>query len=159
MNIFKIAIFGLCAFMFMTGCETMDTASKFTRPVIKKRVFDASYDVVWNAVLETVSSQGVEITAADKNKGVITFKKALTNKEAKEYIAPDSRIAWYRANANGEVLIKEEDVGKITVVINMSFRGSISGSSGPLAQSHGGDTSGVFEEKVFYGIKNLVSGN
>jgi hypothetical protein len=158
MGSFKFFIFGLCAFMFMTGCETMDTTAKMTRPVIKKRVFDASYDVVWDAVLKSLATQSVEVTAADKNKGVINFKKSLTNKEAKEYIAPDSRIAWYRANANAEILVKEEDIAKIAVVININFRGNISGSTGPLAQSHGGDTSGVLEENIFYGIKNMVYG-
>jgi len=96
-----------------SGCATLADAqsAKGTGSV---KVYDQPYDVVWNAVVETVNASSLDIVTVNKNEGSILAQGAISA------FSWGENVAIFVESVEGKVQTRVEVVNKRAVPVNVT---------------------------------------
>ena len=95
-----------------SGCATLADAQA-AKGTGKSKVYDKPYDVVWNAVVETVKSSGLELVSENKEKGSILAQAAASA------FSWGENVAIFVEDAGGKIKTRVEVVNKRAVATNI----------------------------------------
>ena len=98
---------------FISGCSTLADA-QLAKGSGSSRVYDKSYDVVWNAVIEVVHATGLPIVAENKDKGSILAQGAISA------FSWGENVAIFVENVDGKIKTRVEVVNKRAVATNIT---------------------------------------
>lgn len=111
-----ILIIMLVSFL-ATGCATIPP--KLEKPIEKSKVFEASFDETWKALIQAITSEGEFMNVAQKESGLITFQKSIAG-AVNEYALAPSGMTWQNATAYVNVIVTNEN--KIHTRININTK-------------------------------------
>ena len=108
------ALFFACLLaMLNTGCSTLADAQASRGTGISK-VYEKPYDVVWNAVIETVRSSGLALVAENKVKGSVLAQGAISA------FSWGENVAIYVEDVGGKIRTRVEVVNKRALATNIT---------------------------------------
>ena len=96
-----------------SGCSTLADAQA-SRGTGRSKVYDKPYDVVWNAVIETVRSSGLALVSDNKEKGSILAQGAISA------FSWGENVAIYVEDVGGKVRTRVEVVNKRALATNIT---------------------------------------
>ena len=101
MQINRVVIL-LLTVLVISGCNTLASAinAKGTGPY---RVYERSYDKVWDTVGETVSTVGLDVVTADKDKGMLLAQRS---------------ASFFSYGENVAIFVEKIGRGRVRVEIN-----------------------------------------
>jgi hypothetical protein len=102
----------LLAAALSSGCATLADAQAAKGTGISK-VYDKPYDVVWNAVVETVKSSGLALVSENKEKDTILAQNAISA------FSWGENVAIFVEDAGGKIKTRVEVVNKRAVATNI----------------------------------------
>jgi len=80
------ALFIVIAFLFQSGCATVGDAEA-ERGTGEVRVYPRSKDLVWDVLLDVLSTTDLEIVSKDQDEGVVLAKRGMTEFSYGERVA------------------------------------------------------------------------
>ncbi len=117
----SILIFSMLT-MVVTGCATTAT---LTEPIQKTRTFEASYDEVWKAAVQALTSQNQMITMSQKDSGVIGVDREFNRDNVWAYILIDGWTkfwtTWQKFRSRANLVIQPTDETKTKVLVNVQI--------------------------------------
>jgi len=96
-----------------SGCATLADAQAAKGSGTSK-VYDRPYDVVWNAVIESVKSSGLALVSENKEKGSILAQGAM------RAFSWGENVAIFVEDVGGKIKTRVEVVNKIAVAANIT---------------------------------------
>ncbi|MES1982639.1 MAG: hypothetical protein V4443_09190 [Pseudomonadota bacterium] len=96
-----------------SGCATLADAQS-SRGSGSSRVYDKPYDVVWNAVIETVRSSGLALVSENKDKGSILAQGAISA------FSWGENVAIFVEPVDGRIQTRVEVVNKRALATNIT---------------------------------------
>ena len=119
----KKSVYLLIIVMILSGCAAV--ISKPNKPIVNSRTLEASYDEVWEAIPQVLTSSGEIITIAQKDSGLFSFKKYLEVKEFQKIaLAPKNVTFLERPVLDVNVVTTKVNDKHTTVTINSEIKGS-----------------------------------
>ena len=106
-------IFMLLAVTFSSGCATLADAQA-AKGAGTSKIYDKPYDVVWNAVLETVRSSGLALVAENKEKGSILAQGAISA------FSWGENVAIFVEDVGGKIKTRVEVINKRAMATNIT---------------------------------------
>ena len=98
---------------FSSGCATLADAQA-SKGVGSSKVYDKPYDVVWNAVIETVRSSGLTFVSENKDKGSILAQGAISA------FSWGENVAIFVEDVGGKIKTRVEVVNKRALATNIT---------------------------------------
>lgn len=114
MNRFIALVLLSCAVLFNSGCATLADA-KAAKGTGSSRTYEKSYEVVWNAAVQSVKASGLELVSEDKGKGNILAQSSLSALSWGENVA-------IFVEAEGKARTRVEVVNKRAVAANVTAK-------------------------------------
>lgn len=102
----------LLAAALSSGCATL-ADSQAAKGTGMSKVYDQSYDVVWDAVVETVKSSDLALVSENKEKGTILAQGAVSA------FSWGENVAIFVEDAGGKLKTRVEVVNKRAVATNI----------------------------------------
>ena len=103
----------LFAATFSSGCATLADAQAAKGSGTSK-VYDKPYDVVWNAVIETVRASGLALVSENKDRGSILAQGAISA------FSWGENVAIYVEDVGGKIKTRVEVVNKRALATNIT---------------------------------------
>ena len=103
----------LLATVFSTGCATLADAQAAKGAGMVK-VYNKPYDVVWNALMETVKSSGLALVSENKEKGNILAQGGMS------FFSYGENVAIFVEAAGGKAVTRVEVVSKRAMAANIT---------------------------------------
>ncbi|WP_155629749.1 hypothetical protein [Burkholderia stagnalis] len=154
-----LALVGLC------GCVTQGGAPTAMR-VEKSRTFDAPFDVVWPAIIDSIAEQNLPITTLEKVSGLIaisgvSYSPNDANEGYRGAVMGVPDLVTARA-ARFNIFATSQEGGKTTVKVNTSFTMQVRTGNGSNLfpyryQTEEAFSNGNFEKRVFSEISYRVN--
>lgn len=155
----RILVILLC--LVFTGCATMPP--KLNKPFENTRVFNASFDTVWNSIMQIIN-KGELITFSDKNNGYISFEKNILVDEVREIALAPRGVAWRSATTTLSFIVNQVEKENTSVIINSKIIGhgsgglnAIFGTAATPAQLIEMGSRGVLEKEYLDKIESLIN--
>ncbi len=98
---------------FSSGCATLADAQA-SKGTGTSKVYDKPYDVVWNAVIETVRSSGLALVSDNKERGTILAQGAISA------FSWGENVAIYVEDVGGKIRTRVEVVNKRALATNIT---------------------------------------
>lgn len=105
-------VISLAAFL-NTGCSTLADA-KAAKGTGTTKVYDKSYDVVWNAVIKAVNSTDLALVSDSKETGLILAQRGMTA------FSHGENVAIFVEKIYGKVSTRVEVVNKRAIATNIT---------------------------------------
>ncbi|WP_143136734.1 hypothetical protein [Burkholderia ubonensis] len=145
------------ALVGLYGCVTQGGAPIAMR-IEKSRTFDAPFDVVWPAIIDSIAEQNLPITTLEKVSGLIAISGVS--------YSPNDASEGYRGSVMGipdqvtarvarfNIFATSQEGGKTTVKVNTSFKMQVRTGNGSNLfpyryQIEEAFSNGNFEKRVF----------
>lgn len=110
----RIALVFICSSALLgSACTTLADAQA-ARGTGSIKIYDKPYDVVWQAVIETVQASGLALVADNKEKGSILAQGAITA------FSWGENVAIYVEDAGGKIRTRVEVVNKRAYAPNIT---------------------------------------
>lgn len=113
MKRFIALIFVVFLAAFSSGCATLADAQA-SKGTGSSKVYDKPYDVVWNAVIETVRSSGLALVSENKDRGSILAQGAIS------VFSWGENVAIYVEDVGGKIKTRVEVVNKRALATNIT---------------------------------------
>ena len=113
MKRFIALIFFVLVAAFNSGCATLADAQA-SKGAGSSKVYDKPYDVVWNAVIETVRSSGLTLVSENKDKGSILAQGAISA------FSWGENVAIFVEDVGGKIKTRVEVVNKRALATNIT---------------------------------------
>lgn len=115
--------------VLFSGCAT--AIPKLNKPVENSRTFEASYEKLWNTILQAMTNSGETIAIAQKDSGLVTFQRKIPLNVKLETIALAPKGVLVLANhwvivfpvAHINVVVLKSDDKRMLVTINAKIVG------------------------------------
>lgn len=134
--------------VFITsGCATCPNP-KLQEPIVTSKIFEASYDAVWDATLKAITGSGESITAVQKENGIISFQRPVGIVAVRKYAFTNALYGYPKTMANINMVLAKKDDTHTTVTINLKFIAS------GIYELH---TTGTMEKEYFDKIGLFLS--
>ena len=101
--------------ILIVGCAT---TPKWEKLISKSKVFNASYDNVWNATIKALVTSGENITAIQKEDGIISFRRPLPINEIRKYASTNLLYGYPHSVANINIILVKQNSGATEVTVN-----------------------------------------
>lgn len=98
---------------FSSGCATLADAQA-AKGAGTSKVYDKPYDVVWNAVIETVKSSGLALVSENKEKGTILAQGTISA------FSWGENVAIFVEDVGGKIKTRVEVVNKRALATNIT---------------------------------------
>lgn len=98
---------------FNSGCSTLADAQA-SKGTGSSKVYDKPYDIVWNAVIETVQSSGLTLVSENKDKGSILAQGAISA------FSWGENVAVFVEDVGGKIKTRVEVVNKRALSTNIT---------------------------------------
>lgn len=119
----------MAIFAVVLTCLTLGCASQRAIPEVQRtRLFNATYDTTWRAIIAVVGERSYPIQAIEKESGILaTGPVALPDCWREEFnalaILPDQFLAvWTEPGCSINFIVTSEDESKTAVTVNTSIR-------------------------------------
>lgn len=99
--------------LFVSGCATLADA-KASKGSGEFKVYEKSYDVVWDAVIETVNQSNLEIVTEDRERGLVLAQGAVSA------FSWGENVAIFVESVDGKIRTRVEVVNKLAVSTNIT---------------------------------------
>lgn len=149
--------------LFLFGCAAM--SPKLDKPFEKNRVFNATFEEVWSAVLQTLRSDEI-VNLTDKNNRIISFQKNITVDIVDKVALAPKGIAWRSATASVSIIVRKENDFVTSVTVNSKILGfgsgglnAIFGTAATPAQQIEMGSRGIIEKEYLEKIDLLLKKN
>lgn len=110
----SITLFLACLLALLnSGCSTLADAQA-SRGAGSSKIYEKPYDVVWNAVIETVRSSGLALVSENKEKGSVLAQGAISA------FSWGENVAIYIEDVGGKVRTRVEVVNKRALATNIT---------------------------------------
>jgi hypothetical protein len=113
MKKFVTLVLVLLAVTLNSGCATLADAQAAKGSGTSK-VYDRPYDVVWNAVIESVKSSGLALVSENKEKGIILAQGAISG------FSWGENVAVFVEDVGGKIKTRVEVVNKRALATNIT---------------------------------------
>lgn len=113
MKKFILLVSVLFAVAFNSGCATLADAQA-AKGAGSSKVYDKPYEVVWNAVIETVKSSGLALVAENKERGSILAQGAISA------FSWGENVAIFVEDVGGRIKTRVEVINKRALATNIT---------------------------------------
>lgn len=113
MKRFIVLILVVLLAAFNSGCATLADAQA-SKGTGSSKVYDKPYDVVWNAVIETVRSSGLALVSENKDRGSILAQGAISA------FSWGENVAIFVEDVGGRIKTRVEVVNKRALATNIT---------------------------------------
>ncbi len=108
--------------VIVSGCVT---APKLTEPIERSRTFDATYDDVWKAAIQALTSSNQIITMSQKDSGVIGVDREFDRTNVWNYVIIDGWTKfwtqWQKFHSRANLVVQSLEPTKTKVVVNVQM--------------------------------------
>ena len=100
---------------------------KMEKPMEKTRTYDATYDQIWTASINALTSNNQMITMSQKDSGVIGVDRDFTPQEIWDYVLIDGWnkfwTTWTAFHSRANFVVQPVDPQHTKVIVNTQIRG------------------------------------
>jgi len=147
--------------VFLIGCAAITPT--LDKPIEKSRVFDKSYDEVWNVLVQTLTVSGEAVAVAQKDSGLISFQRKIPlNLFRKVVLAPDGVLPlanhWVQVFPIAQInIVASKSSEKQTLVtVNVKIVGDF-GKPWTNFRAQELDSNGTMEKEYLDKFSNSIS--
>lgn len=163
MNIKHLVLLTLSGALLLAGCATAQKTPLQERLITTSKVYNVSFDTLWNAVINTVTGTELDIKILDKSSGLITTESAslgsfynLNMIDYKKYVQPPFVPLATWTQAKYKLNFKLDKIAENETKLTAKFGIELYDSNATNAW-HRTESKGVFEQELFRIIDEKLS--
>lgn len=154
----------LRAFAFAIALSVFATCASAPTPkphVETCRIIHAGPEAVWDALLQIVVAEAETVTVAQKDSGLISFRRSIPAEDVETIAFKEGRLLWSDATAHVVVVADDAGNGLTRVTIRVKIAVTARGVLDVLCYRTGyafPESRGVLEKAYFDEMERLLAG-